>query len=277
MIDTVKLVICDIDGTLLDDKRVLTPRTKAVIQEMHKQGILFGVASGRPMDELRYNAKLWNIGFEFDVVIGYNGAQLYNGLTGTSEEYFTLKKEWVREIFDLMRPFESIAMAYVDDYIMVDKMEDIVKKSMKSSGKPARVAKNMDEFYNFDHVKLMFRVNEGVMDELEAYLAQHHSEHYAWFKTQTTLMEFMDRRISKGYALEIFSQQSGIPLSEIVAFGDMSNDITLLSTSGWGVCLVNGSDDTKAVADDITEYSNNEDGFAKYCEEKILNLNTNNK
>ena len=55
----------------------------------------------------------------------------------------------------------------------------------------------------------------------------------------------------------------------MVAFGDTTNDNDMLQYSGLGVCMSNGSDDTKAIADDITKCSNDEDGFAQYMEEKF--------
>ena len=61
-----------------------------------------------------------------------------------------------------------------------------------------------------------------------------------------------------------------IGMDEIVAFGDMDNDIELLKEAGWGVCLKNGSEATKAVADEITEYSCTEDGMGRYIYQHIL-------
>ena len=58
MIKDVRLVICDIDGTLVKNNRELTQRTKDVIQRLRKHGILFGIASGRPLDELDKKATI---------------------------------------------------------------------------------------------------------------------------------------------------------------------------------------------------------------------------
>ena len=55
-----------------------------------------------------------------------------------------------------------------------------------------------------------------------------------------------------------------------MSFGDMSNDNELLRTAGWGVCMKNGSSDAKASANDITEYTNNENGFAQYIASNVL-------
>ena len=52
---TTKLVICDIDATLVNEKKELTPRTKKALIQLHEKGIYFGIASGRPADELKRN------------------------------------------------------------------------------------------------------------------------------------------------------------------------------------------------------------------------------
>ena len=49
-----------------------------------------------------------------------------------------------------------------------------------------------------------------------------------------------------------------------MAFGDTTNDNEMLKMAGWSVCLKQGSDDTKACADVITDYTNDEDGFGRY-------------
>lgn len=61
-----------------------------------------------------------------------------------------------------------------------------------------------------------------------------------------------------------------LPLENVIAFGDTTNDNEMLEISGLGVCMFNGSEDTKKAADDITEKSNNEDGFAYYMERHFL-------
>ena len=108
------------------------------------------------------------------------------------------------------------------------------------------------------------------MPEVEAYVASHPSPDYHAFKTQANLIEFCDRRINKSVSMLAFCQRHNLPIESVMAFGDMSNDRELLKEAGWGVCLLNGSDDTKACADEITEKTCADDGFADYVEKHIL-------
>ena len=67
-----------------------------------------------------------------------------------------------------------------------------------------------------------------------------------------------------------FLEIHGIKNESVASFGDTSNDNEMLKISGLGVCLANGSDDTKRIADVITEYDNNHDGLARYIKENLL-------
>jgi len=55
-----------------------------------------------------------------------------------------------------------------------------------------------------------------------------------------------------------------------MAFGDMDNDIAMIAAAGWGVCMANGCDAAKAVADAVTEYGVLEDGMGRYLEQYVL-------
>ncbi len=57
-----------------------------------------------------------------------------------------------------------------------------------------------------------------------------------------------------------------INTNDVIAFGDTSNDNEMLKAAGWGVCMKNGSNDTKAIADDITDFTCDEDGLGRYLE-----------
>lgn len=235
MHNKIRLVIADIDSTLVDSKRNLTKKTKEILDCLHAHGVYLGIASGRPLDELSKNAKKWGLQYDFDFLIGMNGSEVWDNLHQKEYSYFKLKKEWIKEIIDLIV-----------------------------------VMKDVEEMYAEENAKIMFRVKEEIMPEIEKYIEKHPSPYYKGFKTQTTLMEFADRRVSKGFALQKLCEMNNIALEDVAAFGDTTNDNDMIAISGTGVCMCNGSDDTKAIADFITEKSNDEDGLAYFIEEHYL-------
>lgn len=266
-----RLVICDIDGTLVPDDRQLTPYTRDVIRRLHHHGIYFGIASGRSIDQqLMKQAYDWGFDFNFEVLIGMNGSELYDGVQQKRTDYYKLKREWIKEIIELMAPFDLNPFLYSKGSMLSLKLDDSTRRSSERNRTAVRVAKDVSEMYEEENAKIMFRVKEEQMPEIEAYVNAHPSPHYKAFKTQTTMLEFSDRRVSKAVALKHFCEQNNLPLSQVMAFGDMSNDNEMLQCSGLGVCLLNGGADTKAIADVITERDNNHDGFAHFMEETYL-------
>lgn len=261
-----RLVICDIDSTLITSDYILTVRAKRVIENLRKHGVYFGIASGRPLDEIEKRAGTWGFDTNFDILIGMNGSELWDGIHQKQFDYYKLKREWIKDTINVMRPFKNNCYIYHHGYILCRENDEMMRKSAKSSNKEIVLYKDVSEMYEEENAKIMFRVDEDNMEQIEVYLEQHQNEFYKGFKTQTTLMEFADRRISKAYALKKFCEMNMFPLKSVVAFGDTTNDNDMLACSGLGVCMCNGSDDTKAIADIITEKSNDEDGFADFME-----------
>lgn len=111
------------------------------------------------------------------------------------------------------------------------------------------------------------------MDECEAYASQFSSPHWHKFRTGPFCLAFSDARIYKAYPLNIICQRIGISLKQTIAFGDTSNDNEILKTAGWGVCMFNGTEDTKNISDDVTALSAYEDGLADYLEKEVLQRN----
>jgi len=271
MIEEIKLVICDIDGTLLRTGEPISERTLDVFRRLHKQGVYLGLASGRNLLQLNRTPREWGLDFDFEINIGMNGSEVWDGINQKRHDYFKLKVEWMKEIIELMKPFDLNPFIYWRDGMLASRMDERTRASGKRNRSNVTIAKDISELYAEENAKLLFRVEEERMAEVEAYVNQHPSPYYKAFKTQTTMLEFMDHRVSKAVALEKICEFTGIKPEQIMAFGDMTNDDEMLQFSGWGVCLANGHEYTKSISDDVTEYPCEEDGFARYMEEKVLN------
>lgn len=268
-INDIKLIVCDIDHTLVVKHQMLSQRAKNVIQLLHKHGIYFGIASGRSLEEIKRIVKRWDLN-TVDFIIGMNGSILYDTYNHQEYSYFKLKKEWIKEIMGIMTKFPCNPLIYDHDTMLCRELDEVVKASCQSAEMKPLIAKNDSDFYQHENAKIMFRVHENQMEAIEYALNQHKMEHYHAFKTQSTLIEFCDSRVSKAYALEKFCELNTISLKEVMAFGDTSNDNTMLEISGIGVCMKNGSEDTKAIADMITEKNCAEDGWADFMETNFI-------
>ena len=263
-----KLIICDLDGTLVEKHKPISNKTKEVIKKANEQGIYFGLASGRPLDDLEFK-ETWGLEKDFDVIVGLNGCQLKDNILNKTNTYYKMKKEWIKETFEIMKPFSYNPMIYVEGAILCGQLSNSIEKSAKNSNKKILIAKNQEEFYKEDNYKIMFRVSEEDMIEIEKYLSKLNLKHIKSFKTQTTLIEFASSEVDKSLTINEFCKNHDILIKDVVCFGDTTNDNGMLKWAGTGVCMSNGSDDTKAISDYICDSVEN-DGVAKFIEENIL-------
>ena len=125
----VKLIVCDIDNTLVRKRQDLSERGQQAVRKLKEKGILFGLASGRGTKQLHEFAERW--GIECDLLIGMNGAEIQDGIDNTYELYYSMKKEWIKEIFEIMSPFEANAHVDREGMLYVTRIDENVAASMK--------------------------------------------------------------------------------------------------------------------------------------------------
>ena len=249
----------------------MMPLTQKAYHILQDHGVYLGIASGRGINhQMKERVTDWGFTKPFELLIGLNGGEVYDEIHDSRKEFYKLKREYIKEIIDLMSPLDLNPFIYRDDVMVASRMDEQMKASSERNSQDVHVAKDISELYETDISKIMFRMPESVMPEAEKLVVNIKDKPYRAFKTQTTMLEFMDARINKGNALVYFCNNNDIPLESVIAFGDMTNDNELLETAGLGVCLCNGNNETKKIANDITEYDNNHDGIGHYLMKHII-------
>lgn len=273
MISNMKILACDIDGTLCPKGEMLMPLTRQNIIRLHEDGVLFGPASGRPVDSrILSKAQEWGLGFEFDFAIGMNGGELYEKETGQVEKYWLLSRENIRRILTFLSPFDINAIVYVNGYeeVRAMRMDEFMTQSQKRNHSHVIIG-GIDTLSEFDTGKLEVQFKEDQREGILRAVAENSCPDWTMVQTfrneDHCTFEFQDPHVNKGVALEKLAEKHHIPLDEVMAFGDQDNDIGLIRTAGWGVCMSNGCDESKAVAQAITEHSVEDDGVGHYLED----------
>ena len=268
----VKLIVCDTDNTSVPKHKMPSERPLACIHEFEKRGILFGLASGRDTESLRDLAKKW--GIHCDLLIGNNGGEIQDEITLEHDVLPKLTRDDLKEIFEIMSPFKDRVNTSMDingvRYIRRLDENSIASYKYWNNGKLPEVVKDESMFWSEEAYKVGFRTPAEIMKDVEAEVSKHPSDRFKGFKTEFTMFEFAPTAADKGKMLIRFCKAHNIDIKDSVAFGDMSNDVSLLLAAGKGVCLENGSVDAKEAADEITELSIEDDGFADYVEKNIL-------
>ena len=271
-----KFMVFDIDGTLVsgDMKTVLGPKTKEMFDVLHSKGVKLGLASGRYIDDLQQYQTKWNLDYPFDCLIGCNGAMMRDEETDTNHYYFQLSLDEIKEIQTYMDKYDVLAHIYYPDFTIYNKEDQMVDEARQHHTETKIiVAKTPEEMAIKPCEKIMYFTSYDPVEskEIEDYA---HSvcegKTYSCVRTRPNMIEFGKREAVKSYCMKKFCEYHDIKLEETAAFGDTSNDNDMLEMAGCAVCLINGTDDTKALADFITEKDCVSDGVGYFIEDYFV-------
>ena len=278
----IKAIVMDVDGTLTNDKKEITPKTREVLLKAQKQGILLILASGRPTTGLVEMGKVREMDKNNGLSISYNGSKVVNFQTG--EELFNepLKLEDAKAVLEHMKKFEIKPMIDKGDYMYVN---DVYNCMIRFRGEPFNVIKYESRGGNYKLCEIDdlaafvdYPLNKILTAGEPEYLQEHYIEMMEPFKDKLNCMftgpfyfEFTAKDIDKAKALDTVLKPLDITADEVIAFGDGHNDISIIKYAGIGVAMENAVADLKEAADEIT-LSNEQDGIAESLLKHISNL-----
>lgn len=99
----IRLVICDIDNTLVPKHHNVSARTHTCISQLKKKALDLATSLRRSIDQLHILEEMWNI--QCEILIGLNGSEIYDGIAGTTETLYSMEPEWIRQCLEIMAPF----------------------------------------------------------------------------------------------------------------------------------------------------------------------------
>lgn len=267
MKNQIKLIMCDIDGTLLNSNHEVTEATKTAITKVRENGVLFGIATGRALEAVTLLTPEWKIDHLVDVYMGYNGAHVLDYPLGVDERTHQLEGHLVKEIMEHFLDLDVTMCVYVGRTLYSHKQDERsarITKSNKFTEQP------MDEsIFENPQTKLVIICDPEYMDTVKARAATFSNPEYRCFQSAPMLFEYVNPNISKSFGIKKICDLHGFTIDNVLAFGDAGNDYEMIRDCGVGVCMENGEDTTKSVADYITK-SNDEDGIAVFLNEHLL-------
>lgn len=274
-----KAIALDIDGTLTNDRKVITLRTKEALLAAQDSGIKLILSSGRPVQGLRAIASELQLETHDGLLVAFNGAHVVDAQTDEVLFDQPMEEEVLRALVAHMRGFDVIPWITEGKYLFVERG---ARHLITYREAPFDIVEYERRMCDLELVEVddLLEVCSRPQDKLlcasePEYLQQHWRAMYEPFFDSLSGMftadfyfEFMAPGITKGNALAGALPKVGIDASEVIAFGDAQNDISMLEWAGMGVAMGNATEAAKAAADMVTG-SNNEDGIASALE-KIL-------
>ncbi len=263
-----KLVVFDLDGTLLDSSGNITKESIDAIQKLKKHDYEVTIATGRAEILIREYMKKLSIKMP---VITCNGSVVANGLTQQTliSKHFT--KERVEEIIEYCNMHGHVIMAYTD-HIIFTKMNDRVAYFTKRNE-----LLPLDERVHFDfnlekayaeavHKLLIIERNPQKYTQLKDKL--HRYEDLEVVQSNEGLLDIMPKGCSKKTGIEVLETHLGIDRRDIVAFGDQYNDLEMLQYAGVAIGMGNAVSEVKEAVHHVT--LDHDSGGIAYAIEHIL-------
>ena len=265
-----KLIALDIDGTLLNSNKELTPHTRYALIEAQRQGKRIIIASGRHPVGVVPLANDLMLGRYGGFIMAFGGGKIIDCTTGKTVVSKLFPKEYLPDIVGVLKDSNITVMVHderkifannrVNDYTYVER--DILKMDMIA----------VDDFIsavNFDINKILLAGEPDELDKYQEILSKRYDGLLDVYKSAPYFLEIMPFGVSKGSMLPLLLEKLGVNKDELIAFGDNYNDMTKIGYAGFGVAMSNGEEEVKKIANYVCE-SNDDDGIAKTLEKFVL-------
>jgi Cof subfamily protein (haloacid dehalogenase superfamily) len=262
----IRLLLADVDGTLVTPDKVLTQRAVEAVRSLGKAGILFAITSGRPPKGMSMLIEPLDI---TTPIAAFNGGLLVSKDMSVIEQR-VLPEELVRPVADLIGSFGLDVWVYqgAEWYVPDPNGSHVARESATVQFAP-KVMTSLDGLTS-DVAKLV-----GVSDDLDAVArattAAHDrfGDHVTAAQSQPYYLDVTHPDANKGAVARYLSSKYSIPPQALATIGDMPNDVLMFAHSGLSIAMGNAQADVKRAARRVTS-SNTEEGFASAVERFIL-------
>ena len=271
----IKMVGLDLDGTLLNSKKELTPFTKEVIAKAINKGVHVLVATGRPFTGVPLELREFP-GMRYALTA--NGARILDTATGEILIEHLLSKESAKKALEITEKYDTLQEIYFDGqgYAKDEKLAHVERYHKDC---------NMWEYVRASRIAVpdiweLFYSREENLDKVQALFADMEERKAAWEELSESKdlnlvsslkynIEINAAGVNKGKGLIALGKMLGIEREEIMAIGDGDNDIEMITEAGVGVAMGNAEEAVKCNADYVTG-TNDEDGAARAIVKYVL-------
>ena len=272
-----KAIVLDIDGTLLNDQKEISPRTRDSLLKAQEAGVKVVLASGRPISAMEQFSKELKMEQHHGLLLSYNGACVTDCATNETLFSQSMSEKMGKEILAHLANFEVKPMVAHKDYMYVNNVYDcmitappyglknIIEYESRSGNFKLCEVDNLAEFVDFPLHKILVAGEPEYLEENWKEIMRPFEGRVNGYFSAPFYFEFTDKGIDKAFALDKSLQPLGISSENVISFGDGENDTSIIAYAEVGVAMGNAIDALKASANEIT-LSNNEDGIAHVLE-----------
>lgn len=257
------VIVLDLDGTLTNSKKVITPKTKDALMKVQCMGKKVVLASGRPTGGVVALADELRLDIFGGYVLSFNGGHIINYADGSVVYDRTVPEDLTTPIYNEAKSLGLQVVTYNDSEIILgtkgDRYTDL--ESMVNH-MPMRKVDNFTEVVDFPVNKFLLTGEPEQIAAAQEHMREKFGDRLNIFRSEPYFLEMMPQSIDKAYSLGILLDYLKTDRTHMICCGDGYNDRSMIQMAGLGVAMANAQEEVKAVADYVTA-SNDEDGIAQ--------------
>lgn len=258
---TKKALVLDIDGTLTNSRKEITPATKAALQALMMRDGKVILASGRPTPGMRRYEKELELEKYGGYLLSYNGARVVNCVTGEIVCQRLLPLTILPGLYQFAETNGCGLVTYLgEEVISAFPPDPYVETEARINGLPVRRVERFLKFVDFDINKCLMTAAPEKAEQIERQLQEKYAHIASVYRSEPYFIEIMPHNVDKASSLEMMLPAIGVTREDTVCCGDGFNDIPMIRYAGVGVAMGNAQQAVKDVADYITA-TNDEDGL----------------
>ena len=258
-----RAIALDLDGTLTNHDKVVTPRTRQALLKAQEQGAIIILASGRPTYGIVPVAECLELEKRGGYILSYNGGNIVNAKTG--EKFFSqfLPDAVIPILYKYAKEKNHALLGYAGNEIITEMPDDqYVKEESRINKMNIRKVDNLLDALEPHPTKLLMTGDPTDMIKAEEELVEILGEKMDIFRSSPFFLELVPKGIDKAQSLLRLLSKINLTPADLMAFGDGYNDLSMLKLAGVGVAMANAAPEVRADADYVT-LSNEEDGVAE--------------
>jgi Cof subfamily protein (haloacid dehalogenase superfamily) len=266
VVQPIAAVLADVDGTLVTQNKVLTPRAVKAVKELQDVGVLFAITSGRPPRGMRMLVE--PLGMKVPMAAFNGGMIVLPDMTVVDER--ALAPDIAAAVMDTVRAHGLYAWIYRStEWYVTDPHAPHAEREANNVEFAPAVVPTYDGL--LDRVVKIVGVSDdhGLVAACEAVVQQQFASQVSAARSRPHYLDVTHPTANKGVVIERLSTYFHIPLEQIATIGDQLNDVLMFEKSGLSIAMANASEEVQNRATYVTD-SHDDDGFAKAIEGFIL-------
>ena len=267
------IIALDLDGTLTNSEKNITPRTFDALMKAQREGVRLVLASGRPTFGIAALANQLQLADYGGYVLSYNGGRIIDWCEKTVIFSQVVDQKLVPILYDFAEKNQLPIVTYLPEAILASKNEgEYLAEEARINGMPIVVAQNfVEEAMQIagGSTKFLIPGEPELLIQLESEMKAALSEQMEVFRSAPFFLELPPKGIDKAQSLQRLLTHLGLERESLMAFGDGFNDLSMIQFAGQGVAMANAVDEVKSIANFVTT-SNEEDGIAHALEQLLF-------